>query len=324
MLISCVAYQNGRKLGDIPVEDISEYVSRPDCLVWVALFEPSVDELALMAEEFGLHELAVEDAQKGHQRPKIEEYGDTLFAVMHTLEKHPDDPADFLVGEVAVFAGRNFVLSVRRGSQQGFANVRARSEREPEHLAQGAGFVLYALMDEIVDRYFPILDDLEEALEHLEGQIFRATPTRANIESFYDLKYRITVLAHAVGPLMDSVGKLFGGRVPAMCIGTQEYFRDVYDHLARLSNAINALREMLQTGIQVSLTLISLSEGEVTKQLAAWGALITVPTLIAGVYGMNFSHMPELDWRFGYPWAIGLMVAVDAFLYWKFRKAGWV
>jgi magnesium transporter len=324
MLISCVAYQNGRKLGDIPIEDISEYVSRPDCLVWVALFEPSAEEMTLMAEEFGLHELAVEDAQKGHQRPKLEEYGDTLFTVLHTLEKHPDDPADFLAGEVAVFAGRNFVLSVRRGSRQGFSYVRTRAEREPEHLALGAGFVLYALMDAIVDRYFPVLDDLEEALEQLEGQIFHNTPTRANIEAFYDLKYRLTVLSHAVGPLMDAVSRLFGGRVPAMVMGTQEYFRDVYDHLARLSSGINALREMLQTGIQVSLTLISLAEGEVTKQLAAWGALITVPTLIAGIYGMNFAHMPELAWRFGYPWAIAFMVGVDAFLYWKFRRAGWV
>ena len=325
MLISCVAYQNGRKLGDIPIEDISEYVSRPDCFVWVALVEPSADELALMAEEFGLHELAVEDAHKGHQRPKVEEYqADTVFAVLHTLEKHPEDPADFLVGEVAIFAGRNFVLSVRRGSEQGFASVRARAEREPEHLALGAGFVLYALMDTVVDRYFPVLDDLEEELERLEGQIFRATPTRANIESFYALKYQLTVLSHAVGPLMDGVSRLFGGRVPAIAVGAQEYFRDVYDHLARLSASINALREMLQTGIQVSLTLISLSESEVTKQLAAWGALITVPTLIAGIYGMNFEHMPELRWMFGYPWAIALMVGVDAFLYWKFRKAGWV
>jgi len=324
MLINCVAYEGGRKLGDIPIEDISEYVSRPDCFVWVALFEPSHDEMQLMAEEFGLHELAVEDAQKGHQRPKIEEYGDALFAVMHTLEKHPEDPVDFLVGEVAVFAGRNFILSVRRGSQQGFANVRERAEREPEHLALGAAFVLYTLMDENVDRYFPVLDDLEEELERLEAQIFRATPTRANIESFYDLKYRLTVLTHAVGPLMDAVGKLFGGRVPAIATNTQEYFRDVYDHLARLTAGINALREMLQTGIQVSMTLISLSEGEVTKQLAAWGALITVPTLIAGIYGMNFAHMPEIAWRFGYPWAIALMVGVDAYLYFRFRKAGWI
>ena len=183
MLINCVAYQNGRKLGDIPIEDISEYVSRPDCFVWVALFEPSPDEMALMAEEFGLHELAVEDAQKGHQRPKIEEYGDVLFGVLHTLERHPDDAADFLVGEVAVFAGPNFVLSVRRGSQQGFGEVRRRAEREPDHLALGSGFVLYALMDAVVDRYFPVLDDLEEELDALEGQIFRATPTRANIET---------------------------------------------------------------------------------------------------------------------------------------------
>lgn len=324
MLISCVAYQNGRKLGDIPIEDVSEYVSRPDCFVWVALAEPTADEIELMAEEFGLHELAVEDAQKGHQRPKIEEYGDHLFAVLHTLEKHHDDADDLRVGEIAIFAGRNYVLSVRRGSQQGFAAVRARAEREPEHLALGAGFVLYALMDAVVDRYFPVLEDLEEELEQLEGQIFRATPTRANIEGFYDLKYRITVLSHAVGPLMDGVGKLFGGRVPAIVNGAQEYYRDVYDHLQRLSSGVNALREMLQTGIQVSLTLISLSESEATKQLAAWGALIAVPMMIAGVYGMNFEHMPELAWRFGYAWAIALMAGVDVFLYWKFRKAGWI
>ena len=325
MLVNCVAYQNGRKLADLPVEDISEYVSRPDCFVWVGLFEPDPSELELLADEFGLHELAVEDAQDSSHRPKIVEHGETLFTVVHTLERSPTDPAaDWVVGEVAVFVGRNFLLTVRRRTLSGFADVRARCEREPEHLALGPGFVLYAVVDEVVDRYFPLLDDLEGDLEKLEGQIFRRAPTKADIEAFYDLKYRLTVLKHAVMPLMEAVGKLFGGRVPPVVANAQEYFRDVYDHLARLNAAIENLREMLQTAISVSLTLISLSESEVTKKLAAWGALITVPTLIAGVYGMNFQYMPELGWTLGYPLAISFMVGVDLVLYQQFRKAGWL
>jgi len=325
MLVNCVAYQNGRKLADLPVEDISEYVSRPDCFVWVALFEPDASELELLADEFGLHELAVEDAQDASHRPKIVEHGDSLFAVVHTLDRNPTDPeADWIVGEISIFVGRNYLITVRRRTLTGFGDVRARCEREPEHLGLGPGYVLYALVDEVVDRYFPLLDDLEGDLERLESQIFRTTPTKANIEAFYDLKYRLTVLKHAVTPLMEAVGKLFGGRVPPVVANTQDYFRDVYDHLARLNAAVENLREMLQTAISVSITLISLAEGEVTKKLAAWGALITVPTLIAGVYGMNFQHMPELGWIVGYPLAIAFMVAVDGVLYQRFRKAGWL
>ncbi len=325
MLINCVAYQKGRKLADIPIEDISEYVSRPDCFVWVALFEPDESELELMAEEFGLHELAVEDAHKGHQRPKIEEYGDSLFAVLQTIDTDPNDAdGDFIIGEINVFVGRNFILSVRRRSPHGLQEVRKRAEVEPENLSHGAGFVFYAIMDTVVDRYFPVLERLETELEKLEGEIFRTTPTRANIEGFYDLKYRLMVLKHAVSPLMEAVGKLFGGRVPPVCLGSQEYFRDVYDHLVRINTSIESQREMLQTGISVSLTLISLADNEVTKRLAAYGALITVPTLIAGIYGMNFQHMPELSWSFGYPLVVSAMIAIDVVLFFKFRKAGWL
>jgi magnesium transporter len=325
MLVNCVAYQNGRKLADIPVEDISEYVSRPDCFVWVALREPDESELELMAEEFGLHDLAVEDARKGHQRPKIEEYGDSLFAVIHTIEAVPSDSQlEIVTGEVAIFVGRNYILSVRRGTQQGFTSVRARAESEPENLAHGSGFVFYAIMDTIVDRYFPVLDALESDLERLEADIFSTAPTRESIKHFYDLKHRLMVMKHAVTPLMEAVGKLFGGRVPPVCVGSQDYFRDVYDHLARINAAIESLREMLQTGISVSLTLISLGDSEVTKRLAAYGALITVPTLIAGVYGMNFDFMPELKWSFGYPLVVVAMVAIDVVLFFRFRKAGWL
>ena len=325
MIVNCVVYQNGRKLGDIAVEDISEYVGRPDCFVWVALFEPDEHELDAMAREFGLHELAVEDARKGHQRPKIEEYGNSLFAVLKTIDLDAqDEDADFIVGEVHVFVGRNYIMTVRRRSPQGFHGVRERAEAEPENLAHGAGFVLYAVMDAVVDRYFPVLDKLETELEKLESEVFRKAPTRQSIEGFYDLKYRLMTLKHAVGPLMEAVGKLFGGRVPPVCLGSQDYFRDVYDHLTRINAAIESQREMLQTGISVSLTLVSLSDSEVTKRLAAYGALITVPTLIAGVYGMNFQHMPELNWLYGYPMAVTLIVVAAVVPIWYLKRRGWI
>jgi len=326
MLISCVAYQNGRKLADIPTEDISEYVSRPDCFVWVALFEPSHDELDEMAEEFGLHELAVDDARHGHQRPKIEEYGDSLFAVLHTVEhaKTPDGGDELLNGEVAVFVGRNYVLSVRQHTQLGFAAVRARAEREPELLEHGSGFVFYALMDNVVDRYFPILDSLETELEAIEEQIFVRNTARSNIEALYALKQKLMVLKHAVDPLMEATGRLYGGRVPQICTGMGEYFRDVYDHLHRIHLAIEGIRDMITTAIQVNLGMISLGESEVTKKLAAWAAIIAVPTMVAGIYGMNFEVMPELKWAWGYPAAVAVMVIVDFWLYFNFKKVKWL
>jgi magnesium transporter len=324
MLVNCVAYEDGQKLGDIAVEDISDYVSRPGCFVWVALFDPTDAELALMAEEFGLHELAVEDARKGNQAPKLEEYGDTLFCVMRTVERGPPPDEELLEGQMAVFVGRNYVLSVRHKTQHGFVSVRTRTEHEPEMLKRGAGYVLYALMDAVVDRYFPVLDSLETQLENLEVAMFKKTPNRQSVESFYGLKQDMMTLRHAVGPLAEVASKLYGGRVPIACIGLQEYFRDVFDHLMRLSAEIESMREMLQTAISVSLTLISITESEITKKLAAWGALITIPTLIAGVYGMNFQKIPELSWAFGYPYAISMMVVIDIVLWLRFRKAGWV
>lgn len=323
MLVNCVAYQNGRKLADIAIEDISEYVSRPDCFVWVAAADPPDSEIDLLAEEFGLHELAVEDAKRPHQRPKLDEYGDDLFAVLRTVERASPD-ADLSEGQVAIFIGRNYVLSVRKNVLKGFTDVRMRNEREPELLRHGAGYVFYALMDAVVDRYFPVLDSLEEELERLEESIFRSTPTRASIEAFYDLKHEVMTLKHAVGPLMEVAGKLYGGRVPMLCAGLGEYFRDVYDHLNRVNAAVEQMREMLQTAISVSFTLINLSESETTKRLAAWGALITIPTLIAGVYGMNFEHMPELKWTYGYPLVMGFMLAVCAGLFVAFKRSKWL
>ena len=325
MLVNCVAYQNGSKLADIPVEDISEYVIRPECFVWVALFDPTREEIDEMAEEFHLHPLAVEDARKGHQRPKIEEYDESLFVVLQTLEAESNEPnAPLTGGEIDIFVGRNYILSVRHRTQKGFGDVRARCEREPALLRHGSGFVLYALMDNIVDRYFPILDGMESELEQIEEQIFVRNAARTNIESLYALKQKLMVLKHAVDPLMEATGKLYGGRVPQVCSGMQEYFRDVYDHLHRIHATIEGIRDMLTTAIQVNLGMISLSENEVTKKLAAWAAIIAVPTMVAGIYGMNFKNMPELDWVYGYPLAMVVMVVTDVWLYFRFKKTHWL
>ena len=321
MLVNCVAYQDGRKLADIAPDEIGQLVSRPECFVWVALKDPEPAELAAMQRQFGLHHLAVEDALHGHQRPKIEEYGDSLFVALHTLEVVE---GEMQAGEVDVFVGPNYVLSTRARSSQGFTGVRARCEREPELLRQGSGFVLYALMDAVVDRYFPVIEALEADLEASEERIFAGTPTRASVEALYALKRRLTTLQHAVRPLLDATGKLYGGRVPPVCASTQDYFRDVYDHLQRINQSVEALRDMVVTAMSVNLSLITLQENETTKRLASYAALVAVPTMIAGLYGMNFDHMPELRWTLGYPVAVGLMVAIDLYLFRRFRRAGWL
>ncbi|WP_426169749.1 magnesium/cobalt transporter CorA [Pseudoduganella sp. R-34] len=321
MLINCVAYQDGRKLADIPVEDISDYVARQDAFVWVALRDASRAELEVMQEEFGLHELAVEDAGRGQQRPKIEEYGDSLFVVVKMLELREDE---LHVGEVDIFVGPNYVLSNRSNSTKDFLGVRARAEREPHLLQQGSGFVLYALMDAVVDRYFPIIDTLEVELEKIEERIFIRGSQQDNIERLYELKRKVMTVRHTVAPLLDAIGKLHGGRVPAVCRNTQEYFRDVHDHLLRINSALDTMRETIGTAIQVNLSMVALEEGEVNKRLAAWAAIFAVLTAFAGLWGMNFKHMPELDWRFGYPAALTLMAVVCGALYRRFKKVGWL
>lgn len=324
MLINCVVYQNGAKLADIPVSEISDYIGRPDSFVWVALQDATLAELEEMQDEFGLHALAVEDAQHGHQRPKIEEYGDSLFSVLHLVEPSADQPGELHVGEVNVFTGKNYVLSARSRSDKGFLGVRERCEREPELLRHGSGFVLYALMDAVVDRYFPLIDGMETELEKIEDAIFDKGAARSNIERLYELKGRVMVLKHAVAPLQEGASKLYGARVPQICVGVQDYFRDVVDHLARINGLIDNMRDTIGTAIQVNLAMVTIEESEVTKKLAAWASIFAVCTAFAGIWGMNFESMPELKWKYGYLVALSVMASTCAILYWRFRRARWL
>lgn len=321
MLINCVVYREGARLTDIPVRAISDHVGRDDCFIWVALCDASAEELAQMQDEFNLHSLAVEDAHHGHQRPKIEEYGDSLFVVMHLLDI---DGEEFSRGEIAVFIATNYVLSVRSGSAQDFRSVRQRCEREPHLLRLGAGFVLYALMDAVVDRYFPLVEVLENELENIEEQIFTKGAARSNIQGLYALKRKVTVLRHAVTPLMEAVGRLIGGRIPQVCVGSQEYLRDVFDHLVRLNVAIDTIRDTIATAIQVNLSMIAIEDSEVNKRLAAWAGIFAMATAFAGIWGMNFREMPELHWEYGYPLALCMISGTCLILYWRLKRAGWL
>lgn len=319
MLINCVAYRDGIKFADISVEAISDYLERKDCFVWVDLRDTTEDELEKMQEEFGLHELAVEDARHGHQRPKVEEYGDTLFVAMHLV-----DDTETEAGEVSIFVGANFILSISNRNNRDFIEVRERCEREPQLLRLGSGFVLYALMDAVVDRYFPVIDELESQLESIEEHLFDKGGTLDNIAQLYGLKRKLSVLKHAVMPLMEATGKLHGGRVPQVCATTQEYSRDVYDHLTRINATIDGMRETITTAIMVCQSAVSIEQNEVNKRLAAWAGIFAVATAFVGIWGMNFQHMPELEWKYGYLLALLVIAATCGGLYYRFRRSGWL
>jgi magnesium transporter len=322
MLINCVLYQEGKKIRDIPMDENARWGGAgEDGFVWVALKDPTVTELDAVQRQFGLHELAVEDARQGHQRPKIEEYGESLFFVIHLIEMVE---GELNVGEVDVFVGPHYVVSVRSRSEQGFLGVRARAEREPHMLKQGSTFVAYALLDAVIDRYFPVLDALETELERIESQIFARGSGRNNIERLYKLKQQVGDLRHAVAPLMEALGKLLGGRAPALCLPSQHYFRNAYDHLSRINTATESIRDTIGTAIQVNLSMVTIEEGEVTKRLAAWAAIFAVIPAFAGIWGMNFKYMPDLEWSYGYPLALTLMFTVCTLLYTRFRAAKWI
>ena len=322
MLINCAVYEKGVRIKDIPIREISAWLGKPDCFVWVALSEATQEELGELQQEFGLHDLAVEDVLQRDERPKIEEYDGTLFIVLHVVSC---EGADVHVGEVNIFVGADFVLSVRSGTYHSIQSVRQRAEQEPALLRHGPGYVFYALTDAIVDLYFPVVETLEHELEAIEAVMFSTDGARQSIRNLYHLKQQVEKLRHSVVPLNDAVGKLFTGvRTPAVVAGTSKHFRDVHDHLQSITGAIDSLRDTIATAIHANLALVTIEQSEISKRLAAWAAIFAVMTALAGIWGMNFQHMPELAWAYGYPASLGAMLIVALFLYRRFRKAGWI
>jgi magnesium transporter len=322
-VVACVAYAGGQRLGDVAIEDISEIVKQPDRFVWIGLHEPSAALLRTVQQEFGLHDLAIEDAHRAHQRPKLERYGDSLFVVVHTVQIEAET-RQLEFGETHIFVGPQYVLAIRHGPSSPYTQVRARCEANPAMLGKGPGFVLYALMDFVVDQYFPAVDLFEERLEGLEDAIFDDAVSRDTTRRIYELKRELLQLKRAVSPLADVTNRLMRFDVALIPEATYPYFRDVYDHVIRINEMVDMLRELLTSALEANLSLVAVRQNESMKRLAGWAAIIAVPTMIAGIYGMNFRFMPELDWRWGYPIVMTGMVGACLLLYARFKRAGWL
>jgi magnesium transporter len=322
MLVNCVAYSaDGHKLRDISIEEISDVLEKPDQWVWVGLREPDEALLEQLREEFDLHPLAVEDAHSAHQRAKIEVYGESLFIVAHTAQV-VNGKIEF--GETHVFLGRRYIVTVRHGASLSYTIARRSCEQAPELLALGPSYPLYAVLDFIVDNFFPIVREFREELQELEEEVFQDTFKRATIRRLYDLKKELVALRLAIAPMQDTVNQLSRQFPGLVRDEVRPYFRDVYDHAARINESTDTMREMLTAAISVNLALVGVAQNEVVKRLAGWAALLAAPTLIASWYGMNFQNMPELGERWAYPILIAITLTICSVLFWVLKRAGWL
>ncbi|MBD9357097.1 magnesium/cobalt transporter CorA [Methylomonas albis] len=321
MVMRCVAYQKGMGIGDVTIEDISEVLLKDDTFIWLGLREADAEILRKIQQEFGLHDLAIEDACAAHQRPKIEEYGDSLFIVLHTAEL-PGKNVEF--GETHIFMGPRFLVTVRHGASQSLSKVRERCQAMPHQLSKGPGFALYSIMDFIVDNYMVAIAGLQDRFDVLESAIFQYRPSRQTMEDLYELKRELLLLEGAINPVIDICNELMRFHNGLIHKEVRVYFRDISDHIKRVDQAIHGMREMLLAAMQVHLTFETVRQNEVVKRLAGWGAILAIPTMVFSWYGMNFRHMPELDWPYSYPLVVGGVALCSLALYLRLKRAGWL
>jgi magnesium transporter len=324
MIVDCAVYENGtRRAGELPLDDAYEAGRDGDnAFVWIGLHEPTEREFESVRTEFDLHDLAVEDAIKAHQRPKLENYGDTLFLVLKTA-RYNDAAEDVDFGEILLFVGSTFVVSVRHGDASALHQVREEVERRDDLLSCGTGAVLHAIVDRVVDDYVPVVEGLDNDIEEVEREVF--SPQRRNAaERIYKLKREVLAFHRSTAPLIDPLSRLAKEPHPLVHEDIRRYFDDVHDHLLRVVDEVDNSSALLTSGLQANLAQVAVQQNEDVRRISAWVAIAAANTLIAGIYGMNFEHMPELTWQLGYPLAIGVMVVVGALLYWRFRRAGWL
>jgi magnesium transporter len=320
-VIAAAAYSAGRKVQDIPMEESGAWATKPGHFVWVGIHEPDEAELRQLQKQFGLHELAVEDALKAHQRPKLEQYGDTAFLVLRTafcLDGH------IALGETEIFVGRGYIISVRHGASASYAQVRQRAEAAPSRLANGEDYVLYAIIDFVVDNYLAVADQLKADVEALEETILEPPLDDAKIARIYSLRRELQRLKLTVAPTAEVCRRLEHLDLPGIDPSFRPYYRDIVDHLNRALEQIEALREMLGFAFEASLLTEQARQGVISRRLTGWAAILAVPTAIAGIYGMNFEHMPELTWRYGYFAVLAVIATTCGVLFVRFRRAGWI
>jgi magnesium transporter len=320
MIVDCAVYEHGRRRpGDLTLEQARAVAKGADSFVWLGVLEPTKSEFERIAAEFDLHELAVEDAVKARQRPKVEMYGETLLIVVKTVT-HPE--AGIEVGELLVFVNPAFIITVRHGEGE-LKSVRERVESRPDLLAHGTGVVLYAILDHVVDGYGDVAQTIDAEIQVVEREVFSVERTNP-AEQIYRLEREVLDLYRAVAPLSEAVDELAEGRFEAVPDELDDYIRDVHDHLQRVAGRIAGFRELLSSALQANLTQVSVRQNEDMRKISAWVAIVAVPTMVAGIYGMNFDHMPELHWRYGYYTVLAVIAAICVALYWRFKRSGWL
>ncbi|QCI63373.1 magnesium and cobalt transport protein CorA [Phreatobacter stygius] len=320
-VVAAGVYVDGRRVASIAIDEASSWRGRPGHVVWIGLHEPSLAVLTSVQRQFHLHDLAIEDADHAHQRPKIEQYGDGLFIVARTAQLVGGSIA---FGETHLFVGEGYLVSVRHGASTSYAPVRERCESCPRALARGEDYILYAILDFIVDNYSPVLETIQEEVETMEALVLANGMGRAQIERLYLLRRDLLRLRNAVGPLVEVCRRLEHDNLAMVRASMQPLFRDVTDHVKTIQEQIDSLREVLAFAFEASLLVGQAQETAVSKKLASWLAIIAVPTAIAGIYGMNFKHMPELHWEYGYYMVVGIIATTCSVLFWRFRRAGWL
>jgi magnesium transporter len=324
VIVDCALYRSGQRVEETHnlIRLAAEARRDPSAFVWMGLFEPTETDLRGVARVFDLHPLAVDDAVKAHQRPKVDTYGDSLFVVLRTLT-YIDATSDVETGEISMFVGTDMAITVRHGEGTELSGVRARMEGHPDILAHGPAAVLYAVADTIVDTYLEVAAELQIDVDELEASVF--SPNRTDdFERIYKLKRELQEFRRAVIPLGEALFGITTQDIPAIPAAARPFFRDVHDHLLRVQEQVESLELLLNGILQAHLAQVGIRQNEDMRRISAWVAIVAVPTMIAGIYGMNFHQMPELSWAFGYPMALGLMVVICAALFRAFKRSGWL
>jgi magnesium transporter len=323
MIVDCAVYEGGqRRAGELSLESASQACRQDGAFVWLGLFEPTPDELDSVRREFNLHELAVEDALNAHQRPKLEVYDDTLFVVLKPA-RYVDSEEVVETGEIHLFVSEAFVVAVRHGEASSLREARKRLETRSDLLAAGTGGVLYAIVDKVVDDYEPVAEGLANDIQQIEEQVFSTDRTNP-AERIYRMEREVLEFSRAVMPLTPAIDRLARGHFSLIDDELHEYFRDVHDHLLREGQRIDGFRDLLGSALQANLTQVSVRQNEDMRRITAWVAILAVPTMVAGIYGMNFKHIPELQWTYGYPAVLLVILAICLSLYRRFRRDGWL
>jgi magnesium transporter len=319
-VVACALYRDGARC-DMSIEEASTAAKAGEGIAWIGLYEPDEDLLRRIQAQFNLHELLIEDVHHAHQRPKLDSYGEVVFLAVRTAQL-AGERIDF--GETHLIVGKGFIISIRHGASASYTPVRARCERTPELMRIGESFVIYAILDFITDNYFPVLDEIEDELEAIESEIFATTPANEKIEHIYRLRVELQRMRRVVAPMLEICNRLGRHEFPATAAAIVPYLHDLHDHAQLLNEAIGDLRERLASAFEASLLLASARQNDIVKKLASWAAILAVPTAIAGIYGMNFKSMPELDWQFGYPAVMLFMGSLCSFLYYRFKRSAWL